>query len=134
MDKYIVVCDTNVFISAIFWHGKSYNLMKQAIKQEIIVFISSHIIDEIRRVLARDFDLKNQEIEDIIDSIVYFTHIIEPKEKVNIITDDADNRILECALACYANFIVSYDKKVLELLELRGIKIITPEKFRDISK
>ena len=108
--------------------------MKQAIKQEIIVFISSHIIDEIRRVLARDFDLKNQEIEDIIDSIVYFTHIIEPKEKVNIITDDADNRILECALACYANFIVSYDKKVLELLELRGIKIITPEEFMDISK
>jgi len=49
--KTIVVLDTNIFISAVFWEGKPYNVVKKAINQEIIVFISNYIIDEIRKAV-----------------------------------------------------------------------------------
>lgn len=52
-----------------------------------------------------DFDLQKQEIEDIINAVLYFTHLIEPKESVKVVAEDPDDdRILECALACNADF------------------------------
>ena len=135
MSKLIVVLDTNIFISSVFWEGSSYTILKKAISQEIIVFISDDIIKEIRKVLARDFSLGKQEIDDVIDSFVYLTHIIEPKEKVEVIKEDPDDdRILECALACRANFIISYNKHLLKLSAFRGIKMATPEDFLRILK
>jgi len=126
----IVVLDTNIFISSIFWEGSSYRIVRKAIAREIIVFISDEIVNEIRRVLARGFSLAKQEIKSIIDSVAYFTHLIKPKEKVAVVKEDPDDdRILECALACGAKFIISYNKHLLKLKGFRDIKIITPEEF-----
>lgn len=133
MIKTIVVLDTNIFISAVFWEGKPYILVKKAINQEIIVFISNYIIDEIRKVLVRDFNLEKQEIEDIVNAVLYFTHLIEPKESVTVIKDDPkDDKILDCAVACNADFIVSQDNHLLKLKEFRGIKIVTPKDFLEL--
>ncbi len=128
--KTIVVLDTNIFISAVFWEGKPYIIVKKAINQEIIVFISNYIIEEIRKVLARDFNLEKQEIEDIVNAVLYFTHLIEPKESVKAIKDDPkDDKLLDCALACNTEFIVSQDNHLLNLETFRGIKIVSPEEF-----
>ena len=127
---YKVVLDTNIYISSVFWEGKSYILIKKAIAQDIIAFISGGIIKEIRRALARDFNLEKQEIEDIVDAIALFTHIVEPKEKVDVIKEDPDDdRVLECALACKAKYIVSQDKHLRKLGKFRGIEILSPEQF-----
>jgi putative PIN family toxin of toxin-antitoxin system len=133
--KTIVVLDTNIFISAVFWESSPYEIVKKAISQEIIVFISDDIIEEIKEVLARDFSLEKQEIDDIIDSFVYFTHFIEPREKVEVVKEDPDdNRILECSAACGAKFIISYNKHLLKLKEFRGAKIMLPGEFLRIFK
>ena len=133
--KPIVALDSNIYISSIFWDGGPYIIAKKAIKQEIIVFISGYIIGEIRKVLHRDFNLSIQEIDDIIDSFVHFTHMIEPKEKFDIIKEDpSDNRILECAVASKATFIISYNKHLLNLKEFNGIKILTPKQFLDLIR
>ena len=135
MTKPIIVFDTNIFISAVFWEGKPYLLVKKAIKQEVVVFISNHVIDEIRKVLFRDFNLEKQEIDDIVNAVLYFTHLIEPKKQVKVIREDPkDDRILDCALACNADFIVSQDKHLLNLKSFRGIVIVSPEEFFNIQK
>lgn len=135
MDKLIVVLDTNIFISAVFWEGKPYKIVNKAINQEIIVFISQDIIKEIRKVLVRDFMLGKQEISNIIDAVAYFTHFIEPKEKINAVKEDPDdNRIIECALACSAQFIVSSDKHLLNLKKFKNITIVLPEEFLRVLK
>jgi len=128
--KTIVVLDTNIFISAVFWEGKPYIVVKKAINQEVIVFISNYIIDEIRKVLARDFNIEKQEIDDLVNAVLYFTHLIKPKESVKVIKDDQkDDKILDCAIACKADFIISQDNHLLNLKSFRGIKIASPEEF-----
>lgn len=130
MNKPKVVLDTNIFISAVFWEGKSYYLMKKAINQEVIVFISKHIIEEIKNVLSRDFNLEKQEIDDIINSLLHFTNLIDTIEVANVIKEDPkDNRILDCALTCNANFIISQDKHLLKLKKFRDVTIMSPEEF-----
>ena len=131
--KPIVVLDSNIYISSTFWDGGPYIIAKKAIKQDIIVFISSHIIGQVRNVLRRDINLPMQEIDDIVDSLVYVTNMIEPKEKFDIIKEDPpDNRILECAVASKATFIISYNKHLLVMKDFRGIKIVTPKQFLDL--
>jgi putative PIN family toxin of toxin-antitoxin system len=133
--KPIVVVDTNIFISATFWEGQPYAVVKKALNQEIVVFISQDIINEIKRVLVRDFSLSTKEINKIIDSFILFTHLVKPKEKINVVIEDpSDNRIIECAITCNAKHIITQDKHLLKLKEFKGIKIITPKDFLDLIK
>lgn len=46
-------------------------------------------------------------------------------EKITVLQDDPDNRILECALAGNANIIVTSNRAMLELSEYQGVRIIT---------
>ncbi len=117
-----------------FWEGSSYILVKRGIRKGFLVFISEDIFIEIRKVLLRDFNLNLQEIEDIIYAISLFTNIIKPYEKVNIVKDDPDdNPIIECALACGADYIITQDKHLLKLKEYKDIMIIHPDLFLSIN-
>ena len=128
--KQLVVLDTNIFISSIFWRGDSYNLVKKALDDEILVFISQEIIEEIEEVLSRDFQLAEQEIDDVINAVVLFSHLIKVGERIEFIEEDPeDNKILECAVSSNAGFIVTQDKHLLRLKEFKGIRIVTPSDF-----
>jgi putative PIN family toxin of toxin-antitoxin system len=127
-----VVLDTNIFISSIFWRGDSYNIVKKAHYNEILVFITKDIINEMGRVLSRDFYLGEQEINDVINAVVLFSHLIETRERIKVVEEDPeDNKILECAVSSGARFIVTQDKHLLGLREFRGIRIITPSDFSE---
>ena len=43
--------------------------------------------------------------------------------------DKTDNKIIECAFDGQADYIITGDTDLLDLVEFRGIKIITPKKF-----
>jgi predicted nucleic acid-binding protein len=62
-------------------------------------------------------------------TILSFTRVVNPGIKLNVIksADPDDNKILVCAVACGANYVVSGDAHLLELKEYKGIKIITPK-------
>jgi len=128
-----VVLDSNIYISSIFWDSGAYIIVSKAINQEITAYRSNHITDEIKRVLARDFGLNEQEIDDIVNSIHQFTNHTTPKERIEVIKDDPDDdRILECAVACNAKYIISYNKHLLKLKEFRSIRILAPKEFLGI--
>lgn len=45
----MVVVDTNILVSSIFWSGNPYHLIKKAIQQEIFIFTSPQIVDELKK-------------------------------------------------------------------------------------
>ena len=58
-----------------------------------------------------------------------FSEMVHPKERLEVIADDPDNRILECAVEGQAEFIISGDKHLLKLKAYQGIAIVTPVDF-----
>jgi putative PIN family toxin of toxin-antitoxin system len=135
VNKLKVVLDTNIYVSATFWDGKPYRIVQKALNNEFSVFVSEDIKKEFKRVLARDFELIEKEIDENINYLFQFASIVEPKEKVSVIKDDPDDdRILECALSSQSNYIVTQDNHLLKINEFRGIKIINPKDFLDIVK
>jgi hypothetical protein len=56
--------------------------------------------------------------------------LVSPQIVVRAVPDDPDDdRILECALAATAHFIVSGDRHLLALTNYKSISIVSPRQF-----
>ncbi len=131
-----VCLDTNVWISAAIRGGKPAEIIGMAEKEEIMIFTSPPIVDEIRRVLhypkiEKMFEGTGLTVSTIMDKILALSHVVSPDEELNVVGDESDNRILECAEAAQVDFIISGDKHLLGMKQFRGIGIVPPAYFLD---
>jgi uncharacterized protein len=126
-----VVLDTNILISALALISKSSDqIIDLARKGEIELFISKPILFEFKRVLMEKFRYTEVEANDRLAIILKISTLVNPREKFSDVKDDeSDNRILECAYAAKANFIISGDKHLKNLGEFKSIKIFPPSDF-----
>lgn len=128
-----VVLDTNVIISAIFWRGSPYRVMKKALQRDFILVISPDILEEVSERLKHKFNLPREEIEILMNILLSYSDIVEPTTKVDVVkADENDNKIIECAIDGKADFIVTGDHHLLELKSYKSIKIITPAEFLEL--
>jgi len=125
-----VVIDTNVFISAIYLpESRPAEVILLARRKKISNFISPEILEEIERIIKKKLLWDNAKTQSILRRIKNFSEIVAPQERLAVIADDPDNRILECAVTSQADFIISGDKHLLNLKAYRGIAIVTPGGF-----
>ncbi len=126
-----IVLDTNIFISSVFWEkGNPHKIIEKAIEGKINVFTSEEILEELKRVLKRDFDESEDFIQEQINLIKEYSEIIEIKERVDVVKEDPDdNKIIECALASNADYIVTGDNHLLKMQEYKNTKIINPQQL-----
>lgn len=131
-----IVLDTNVWLSGIFWEGEASKLIEKAEKKDLQIIISEDILSEIIAVLNRESKFQKYilnlrlSIEDLLRTILSISTLIKTKNKLNIIkADSKDNIILEAAIDGKAEYIISYDNHLLNMIEFRGIKIISPGEF-----
>lgn len=126
-----VVLDTNVYISAILFGGNCEEILRLAAQRSFEVVISKSIILEIEAVLKEKFQWSKKQVSDVLTYLRNITTVIKPNISLSVIKDDpSDNKILECAVAAGANYIVTGDKNhLLPVKEYRGIKIVSPAEF-----
>jgi len=130
-----VVLDTNVIVSGL--NFPTSNLAKILIlvaSGEVTNFTSRHIVNETRRILVDKFFWTREEVEAAEVWLKTFSKSVNPKNRISVIDDDPDNRILECAEEGQADFIISGDHHLIALKEFRGIKIVNPTKFLNLIK
>ncbi len=121
-----VVFDTNVFVSAYAFGGKPAELMRLAIVGEIVLVTSAAILAELARVLADKFGFEADRVEQVIGQIARIAEVVRPVSRIEIVSDEPDNRVLECAREGAANLIVSGDAHLLELGAFEGIRVLSP--------
>ncbi len=125
-----VVLDTNVLVSATFWRGKPYLVLRGAAEGKFKAFSSFAIINEFKHVLQRDFFLSEPQSDHIIQTTMGIVEVVNPSSAVEVINEDpSDDKILDCALEANAEYIVSADNHLLKLREYAGIRIVTAEEF-----
>jgi putative PIN family toxin of toxin-antitoxin system len=127
-----VVFDTNIFISALTHPGgRADDAMMRIINGEDTLAISREIIDEVLTVLARKFSKDAEALSRVAVNLVGMGELVSPSEKLAVLDDEADNRILECAVAGKAEAIVTGDKAMLMLKRYQNIKIIALSGYLD---
>ncbi|MDO8460674.1 MAG: putative toxin-antitoxin system toxin component, PIN family [Nanoarchaeota archaeon] len=130
-----VTLDTNVLISATHWPTSvAHKLFLELIRRNVEMVTTQAILSEFTEVLVRDFNYQNHEVEQASGKMLAAVKIIESPSRVNIVHDDPDdNKIIECAIDSFSDYILTYDNHLLVLKEFQGIKIIKPEDFLRIE-
>ena len=128
------VFDTNVYISAIGFDKNPEKLIRLAHHKVFELYTSPEIKSEIASTLTRKFHLSTTQIKDSLLMVDLATEIVFPNEHVRVIkSDPTDNKILECCMACNAEYLVTGDvKHILPLKQFHNTKIVTVSEFLDI--
>ena len=134
-----VVLDTNVLVSATFWSGPSFQIMRLVDENKLELILSKDILKEYdfvvrsNEILEKITTMQQLAIACAIQKILLKAKIIEPKIKLNVVkADPDDNIIIEAAVEGGADVIVSQDKHLTDLVAYSNIKILKPIEFLNI--
>jgi len=125
-----VVFDTNILVSAlVFPGGRAEAALLRIIEERDQLLLSKPILDELLGVLARKFSRDAEELARTAVLLSELALTVRPRQKLRVVKDDPDNRVLECALAGRADAIVTGDNALLELGEFRGVRVISLREY-----
>jgi len=130
-----VVLDTNILVSGIGWPGFPGRLVDEWIDGRFTLVESPNLLGEFRRVIKDEkfAFLDQDDVDEFFRMLVGKAEVVEPASMVDIINEDpADNRVLECAVAGRADFIVSGDRHLLRLGSFAGVRIVTARQMVEL--
>lgn len=121
-----VVFDTNIYISAFaIPGGNAEDAYLEAVRGTFELFTSVAILTETARVLQTKFDWATERTRDAVQAISATATVLRPRPSLHLLKDEPNNRILECALAAQAEWIVSGDRHLLMLKKHGHITIVS---------
>ena len=125
-----VVFDTNIYISAfVIPGGNAEKAYLHAIDGDFELCTSIAILTELARKLDEKFGWEKQKIVQLLTSISDVATVLKTTPLLKVLSDDPDNRILECALKAGAAFLVTGDKHLLKLRNYENFEIMKLANF-----
>ena len=131
-----VLMDTNVLVStAIKPLGKPAQIFQRAATR-FELLCSEYILEELAEVLVRPHlqkkykDLLAPERRERFIALVRFLAVmVDAQTRLDMVSDEDDNKILAGAVDGRADFLVSGDPHLLKLRQYGGCKIVSPAQF-----
>ena len=125
-----VTADTDIYISGLHFGGRPLVFLDHARAAAFRLAVSPPLLEEFKEVFLRKFTWPEDVIADALAQLDPYCVLVHPTEALAIVLDDPDDdRILECAVAESATFIVSRNKHLRRLGWLRGIRILKVADF-----
>lgn len=124
-----VVFDSNIYISAFLFGGKPLRAVQLAEQGAFLLLISTHVQAEVEAALAEKFRYSPAMIRKSCDRVWKLAERIAPAIRVDLCRDEDDNRILECAIAGAAQYIVTGDRDLLDLPPVSDYTILKVDAF-----
>ena len=125
-----VVFDSNIYISAlVIPGGQAEKALFRILDGTDTLLLSRPILDEVLSTLAGKFGRDPEAISQTAIILAEMAEMVRPAHTVNVLTDDPDNRILECAEAGGADGIVTGDKAMLRLKRYKQIPLMSLRQY-----
>jgi putative PIN family toxin of toxin-antitoxin system len=132
-----IVLDVNVYVSGLLWTGTPHQILQAAEAGTLTLVTAPMILEELREVLSRPKFSKriaalSTSVGELIGSLLTVVEVIQnPSVKPVIQQDPDDDKILACAVAVRAHWVVSGDEHLLMLKRYKRIRIVAPREFWD---
>ncbi len=126
------IIDTNVFISGILFGGNPEKIINLWLKNKFTLCLSPQLKAEIFTKLENRFSYPEKDLQILATVLDTKSLKFVPKTTLNICADPKDNFLFELAEESKADFIISGDKKVLEIKKYKNTKVISPKFFLDV--
>ena len=137
----IALLDTNVIISSMLSSkGPPARIMEAWEAEQFDILTSPALLRELKRAIhyphvQRYYKGPEKKIDAFLREFQRAAVMVEPENTLEVIEEDpADDRVLECAVAGRADYIVSGDNHLLKREDYRGIIILRPRVFLAVLK
>lgn len=128
-----MVFDSNILISALMFPRKqAEKAIIRIIENRDQLLISKPFVDEVLEVLARKFVREPEQLARVAVLLADLADMVRPRRRIRVLKDQADNRILECAVTGGADLIVMGDQAMLELGSFEGIQILSLRTYLEV--
>ena len=126
-----VVLDTNVIVSGLNFPGNERMLLELALRGRFEFYLSLFILEEVAGVLMRKFGWDEERVAQAVRVIENAATVIEPPRPPEVVGGGhAHNRVLECAVAAGADYLVTGDRRhLVPLGEHQGTRIGNAPRF-----
>jgi putative PIN family toxin of toxin-antitoxin system len=126
------VLDTNVLIAAALSDGYARRFLfgEQISILRYRLYTSPAILEETQTKLEHKFELPRAEVVQFIDDVSAVNTLLRPTKKLNVVRDEDDNKLLECAVEARAELLVSFDKDLLSLKHYKTTQIVHPSMLK----
>jgi putative PIN family toxin of toxin-antitoxin system len=127
-----VVYDCNVILSGIGWNGSARNCLKLVARRRVFLFVTDAILAEYESVIPETLAEETPGIDPLpkLAWVRTKSRLVEPsplgKRRSRDVKDDI---YLAAALGASAEYLVTYDKDLLDLEKPFGISTIRPAEF-----
>ena len=129
-----IIIDTNVFVSALIQHSYPFYIVDSLFsKKEIQLCISDELFEEYYEVLNREKFSRFPEFlalaQVLLAEIERRANKYYPTIKLDIIRDVDDNKLLELAETCNADYLITGNSNDFTMQEYKTTKIMTPKEY-----
>ena len=128
-----VVFDTNVLIAAFITDGLCSKILLRAKRGEFELYLCPIILDEFKEKLRNKIGANSTEIRQALDLIGEAASVKIPKGRAlmgsKVCKDPDDDKILACAVAVGADYLVTGDSDLLEIVSCGNVSIVAPRSF-----
>lgn len=140
MGEYDIILDTNVVFSGLKSKlGASYKLLSLIGRGSFAIHLSVPLVLEYEEKLKEKRKLLGLSTEDIDDFVDYLCSVGQRHSDVNIfwrpcLNDPDDEMILELAIHCGADYIVTHNLRDFRMVKGFKITAITPNEFLRMNR
>ena len=124
-----VVFDSNVLVAAFATHGVCHDLFEHCLKNTTIV-CSDFITAEVERILVTKIKTPAKTASEIIEYLKTQMEWVTPDNKsIEGLRDPNDQMIISTALSGAVDFLITGDKDILVLKQVKKTVMILPRDF-----
>lgn len=143
---YRATFDTNIFVRSLIQKDNLANyLISLWLDGRFILVLSQAIVDEVQDVLLRPALVRELQYTRTaamrLINLLPQANIVEVPSSVELCRDRKDDKFIDCAISGRVQFLVSYDKDLVDDAELKralfefGVEVIEPPNFlKEIQK
>lgn len=136
-----VLLDTNVVISGLLYRGKPFEILRLAEQGHIALCTTPRLFEEFFAVVQRKkFSPRLQELrlspEALVAKFATLVRIVPLNKQLSLLTreqprDPSDAIVILSALSAAVEVLVSGDQDILDLKEIRSVRIVSPDEFME---
>ena len=125
-----VVLDSNVYVSALTLPGgRAATALSAVLNGKVTALISEPLMGEVLRVLGRKFAQDREELARVALFLSELAEHVALRGRPQVLADEQDNRVLECAVAGRADLILTADRPMLRLGSYEGVQVVSLREF-----
>jgi putative PIN family toxin of toxin-antitoxin system len=124
--------DTNVYVAEAIMGKAARQILEATRRGRWRIYASSYVATETSHVLADDFGFSKRLAALTERRILHRSTLVEGQTRARVPDDPKDSPILQAALLCGADYLVSNDKHLLTMDPFESLRIISMNTYRQI--